>query len=308
MTKKTKPLNILYVEDEEQDYERLQMEANPYRILLTHETNLEEGIKTFKEKGERYFDGIILDALCLIRKDDSSPKKAHVLKAWKEFHVLAPSLLKVIFTGETAFAQDLHELLEESEVHIFNKGNGDDVRRMLTMFVDGSRHKEDRAIAARFADIFEIFDMGFLDLPDREALLECIKNINSNEDAKIRNTLSGIRRLQESIYKAINKVDSEMVPDEFLLDGKTDYRGIQWHLRGRFNKNTRRSEGEEYVPIGTNIDQFAEAIYTVVSNYGSHKKFSDVSKYTLSTITFAMLDLLLWFKGITQEKTALSSK
>lgn len=303
MSKKIKPLNVLYIEDEKQDYERLQMEANPYRILLTHETNLEEGIKTFREKGEKYFDGIILDALCLIRKEDNSPKKAHVLKAWKEFHALAPSLLKVIFTGETAFAQNLHELLEESEVYIFNKGSGDDVSKMLTMFVDESRHKEDRIIATRFADVFEIFDKGFLDSSDRETLLECIKNMNSNEEARIKNTLSGIRRLQESIYRAINKVDSKMVPDEFLLNGKTDYRGIQWHLRGQFNRDTRKSEGEEYVPMGTNIDQFADSIYTVVSNYGSHKKFSEVSKYTLSTITFAILDLLLWFKGFVQERT-----
>lgn len=303
MSKKTKPLNVLYIEDEKQDYERLQMEANHYRILLTHETNLEDGIKTFKEKGEKFFDGIILDALCLIRKDDSNPKKAHVLKAWKEFHALAPNLRKVIFTGETAFAQDLHELLEETEVYIFNKGSGDDVRRMLTMFIDDSRHKEDKIIAFRFADVFEVFDKGYLDSSDRETLLECIKNMNSNEEARIKNTLSGIRRLQESIYRAINKVDSKMVPDEFLLDGRTDYRSIQWHLRGRFNKDTRKSEGEEYVPMGTNIDQFADSIYTVVSNYGSHKKFSEVTKYTLSTITFAILDLLLWFKGIVQEKT-----
>lgn len=55
--------------------------------------------------------------------------------------------------------------------------------------------------------------------------------------------------------------------------------------------------------MGTNIDQFADSIYTVVSNYGSHKKFSEASKYTLSTITFAMMDILLWFKGVVQERT-----
>ncbi|MFH1704193.1 MAG: hypothetical protein ABIB41_12360 [Nitrospirota bacterium] len=302
MSKKTKPLNILYIEDEKQDYERLQMEANPYRILLTHETNLEDGIKTFEEKGEKFFDGIILDALCLIKKDDSSPKKAHVLKAWKEFHALAPNLMKVIFTGETAFAKALHELLEETEVHIFNKGSVDDVRRMLTMFVDESRHKEDKIISSRFADVFEVFDKSYLDSSDKETLLECIKNMNSNDEAKIKNTLSGIRRLQESIYRAINRIDKNMVPDDFLSDGNVQFRSIQWHLRGRLNKEMKKCEGEEYVPFGTNIDQFADSIYTVVSNYGSHKKFNDVSKYTLSTITFAILDLLLWFKEVVQER------
>jgi len=73
-------------------------------------------------------------------------------------------------------------------------------------------------------------------------------------------------------------------------------------IRRRFDRDTRKCEGEEYVPMGTNIDQFADSIYTVVSNYGSHKKFSNVSKYTLPTVTFAIMDLLLWCKGIVQEK------
>jgi len=302
MGKKTNPLNILYIEDEKQDYERLQMEANPYRILLTHKTNLEDGIKIFKEKGEKYFDGIILDALCLIKKDDSSPKKGHVLKAWEEFHTLAPNLLKVVFTGETAFAQNLNELLEETEVNIFNKGNSDDVHRMLEMLVEGSKNKEDRIIASRFADVFEVFDKGYLDSSDRETLLECIKNMGSNEEAKIKNTLSGIRRLQESIYRAINRIDKKMVPDEFLSEGNVQFRSIQWHLRGQYDNEAKKCSKIEYVPKNTNIDQFAEVIYTVASNYGSHKKFNDVLKYTLSAITYAILDLLLWFKGIAQEK------
>ncbi len=302
MSKKIKPLKILYIEDERLDYERLQMEANPFRIQLIHKTNLEEGFETFKkEKGEKSFDGIILDALCLIRKDDNAPKKGHVLKAWKEFHVLAPNLLKVVFTGETSFAQTLNELLEETEINIFSKGNRDDVIRMLKMFVDENKNKEDRIIASRYADVFEVFDKGYLDLSDREALLECIKNMDNNEETKIKNTLSGVRRLQESIYRAINRIDKDMVPDEFLSDGKTDFRSIQWHLRGQFNKATKKGEGIEYVPKGTNVDQFADVIYTVVSNYGSHKKFSDISKYTLAAITYAMMDMLLWLKGFIEE-------
>jgi len=301
MGKKSNPLNILYIEDEQKDCERLQMDANIYRIQLTHKTNLEEGIETFKKKGEKFFDGIILDALCLIKRDDSIPKKGHVLKAWKEFHTLAPHLPKAVFTGETAFAKDLNELLEETDVKIFNKGNRDDVERMLKMFVDDSKNNVNRKIASRYADVFEIFDKGYLDLSDREALLECIKTIDSNDDTKIKNALAGIRRLLESIYIAINKIDKDMVPDDLVSNGNVRFRLIQNHLRGQYNKDTKKHEGLEFIPFGTNIDQFAEVIYTVVTNYGSHKKYNDVSKYTLSVIIFSMMDMLLWFKRFSQD-------
>jgi hypothetical protein len=80
MGEETEHLNILYIEDNEQDYRRLQRDANPYRILLEHETNLEDGIKTFKRReGEKFFDGIILDAWCLEKRDDTVQSETHAL-------------------------------------------------------------------------------------------------------------------------------------------------------------------------------------------------------------------------------------
>jgi hypothetical protein len=200
----------------------------------------------------------------------------------------------------------------ESKLRIFSKGSTEQVRTMLEMFVRESPHKEDRILASSFRDVFEVFETGHLDLSNRETLLEVLRNMNNTEEERIKMTLTGIRRLQGDIYRAINSMDKDMVPDNFLSEGDVHFRGLQKHLGGLWDG--KKNNGTVYVPFGTNIEQFADTVYTVVSNYGSHnkkfreasvshKKCNKVSKYTLSAITFAMLDLLLWFKEFVRERS-----
>jgi hypothetical protein len=244
--------------------------------------------------------GIVLDVKCMLNRQQTSPQSNFVMEAVRYFQNKFAYIPIAILTGDTDKYKSLKEDFE-GVINVYYKGKEED--KMLAYLSAQAQTLDYVKIVNRYYEVFEVFEKGFLDSSDRETLFECIKNMSTTDEAKIKNTIAGIRRLQESVYRAINKVDKIMVPDEFVSDERVDFRGIQWHLRGRYNKATRKSEGEEFVPMGTNIDQFADSLYTVVSNYGSHKKFSRVTKYTLSTLTSAMMDLLLWFKDIAQEKT-----
>lgn len=304
MSKKAKPFNVLYIEDEKADYENLQMQANPYRILLCHETNLEDGIGTFKQKGDKFFDGIILDALCMVRRDDSGPKKGHILKAWKEFDALAPDLLKVVFTGETAFAKDLHELLEETDIHVFNKGNGEDVHRMLTMFVDASKHKEDRKIINRYGDVFDSIEkcLG----PDAyDRMLSCVKSMTNTDNTAITGTLSNLRKMQEYIYLALNRIDNHMVPDHLLVGdtGNTNINNkrIIDHLKGNFDRNSGKITTKEYVKHNSKEDRLLNYVYRGCSEE-IHVTDQHTTRYTVQSLVFAFMDLVLWLKDVADSK------
>lgn len=296
---KDRALEFLIIDDDKPYVENFYRTAQKLRIRFKHFTSLEEARELIESKGAQKVSGVILDVKCMIYRKQTSAQSNFIMEAIIYFQKNLSHIPIAILTGEPDKYKSLKEDFE-GRVNVYFKGK--DEEKLLSDLSFQAHDLDHVRLTNQYYEVFEVFDNDFLDSSDRETLLECIKNMNSNEEARIKNTLSGIRRLQESIYRAINKVDGKMVPDEFLLNGRTDFRGIQWHLRGRFNKNTRRNEGEEYVPMGSNIDEFADSLYTVVSNYGSHKKFSEVTKYTLSTLTFAIMDLLLWFKGIIQRK------
>lgn len=304
MSKKAKPINVLYIEDEPKDYANLQMNANPYHILLHHKTNLEDGLETFKEKGDKFFDGIVLDALCMVRRDDSSPKKGHVVKAWTDFNVLAPDLLKVVYTGETAFAKDLGELLEETNIHVFNKGNGEDVHRMLTMLVDASKNKEDRKIINRYRDVFDSIEKCVE--PDAyDRMLSCLKSMTNTDNTAITGTLSNLRKMQEYLYVALNRVDNNMVPNHLLVDdtGNTNIsnKRIIDHLKGNFDRASGKITTTEYIKHNSKEDRLLNYVYRGCSEE-IHVTHQHTTRYTVQSLVFAFVDLVLWLKGIADSK------
>jgi hypothetical protein len=61
-----------------------------------------------------------------------------------------------------------------------------------------------------------------------------------------------------------------------------------------------------YVEEDKIIDQFSNAIYSISSNHGVHVPNSRPeylpTRYTVQALTFAILDQLLWFKGIVEKR------
>ena len=312
MSKKAKPLNVLYVEDEKEDYATLQMNANPHRVVLHHETNLEDGIEAFKQKGDRFFDGIILDALCMVRRDDSGPKKGHVLKAWKEFDALAPNLLKVVYTGETAFAEDLQELLAETKVPVFNKGNREDVEKMLAMLVEEGKNKEDRKIIGRYSDIFDSIEKYLEpDAPDASSrMLSCIKNMTNTDNTAITGTLGNLRKMQEYLYLALNRIDNNMVPDHLLVGDKGNIninnKRIIDHIKGNFDRTNGVITTEEYVKHNSKEDRLLNHVYKGCSEE-IHVTEQHTTRYTVQSLVFAFMDLVLWLKDQADSRHNISS-
>lgn len=310
MSKKKKlTIKVLHIDDNVVLYDSLKGGAEDYGIDLEHAIALKTGMKMLTEKGNQYYDGIIVDACGKINEDDSIDRVGHITEAYKELNQLNLGLPIVIFTGESKRYSPL--TIEElcSSWDVFQKGNPEVRKKMFELLVEKSKHKKDNIIARQNSDVFEVFDKGYLDLNTKKKLLDCIKRMNSNDNLEIIKTIHLLRHLIEAICKAINKVDNRMVPNDFFpvrkpgKEPEVDFRGIQWHLRGRRNKETKKDEGTIYVPYDSIEDRFIDLIYTVVSDYGSHDNVKQVPGYVLPILTYAMLNHLLWFKGIYQERT-----
>jgi hypothetical protein len=281
-----RPLEMLIIDDDTKYVESLHEDAQRSQILLTHKDNLEDGQLFLKSSKARKLSGVILDVVCMTGKDDEVAKSSFITEALDFFARDASHLPVVILTGEPDQYKNLSELFKHKKVY----SKGRDEEEML-FFLKEEALKLDRVKTInKYKDIFEITEEYF-DADTEDALINCLSTLNVSDKTQINNNLACIRRLQEKIYIELNKRKPDLVPTEYI-GGDVTVRDILKHLR----------EGS---CVDKKTNDFAYAVYTVCSDFGAHtvnrKQDSSVSKYTVHTIAYALLDLFLWFKKVVNQ-------
>lgn len=284
---KTRPLNLLIVDDHRDYVESLNRRAQGHRIMLKHVCNLEEGKEFLKSKEGRSICGVILDVICMKNKEQKVPDKSFITAALKYFGENLPNIPIVVLTGEPDEYKNLKNLYEGTWA-VYSKG-GRDENDMLSFLRDKAQELERVKILNKYSEVFEIIE-DHLDGEAEDELINCLKNMNSSDFPTIKNNLICLRRLQEKVYIALNKVDYNVVPSEFIERG-INVHSIYKHLVEM-----------SYVKRNSIIDKFAEIIYKVASDNGAHTPYENPdfppTKYTVQAVTYALLDLLLWFKNV----------
>jgi len=139
------------------------------------------------------------------------------------------------------------------------------------------------------------FSIIYFDDEAEEELISCLKDMNNADFGIIKDNLGRLRRLQEKVYITLNKVNYELVPIEYIEKGIAVTK-IYKHLVEK-----------GHVKRDSIIERFAELIYKVASDNGAHTPYENPdyppTKYTVQAVTYALLDLLLWFKKVCDDKT-----
>jgi len=276
---------MLIIDDSTPYVESLYRDAQRLNIHLLHARSLEEGKELFSGKG-RMAAGLILDVKCLKEKSQEVPDNSFLMAALKYFNEKAPHLPTVVLTGETDQYRNLKELYAGT-IRIYSKGR--DERDMLTYLVSEAGNLEWIKIAAQYHDVFDGL-AGFLGVEAEQELVSCLRSMESNDPTVIKNNLICLRRIQEKIYIALNRADSTLVPSQYI-DGEVN-------VVACYKSLSEKGHVERYKII----DRFAELLYKVSSDSGAHTPHENPkyppTKYTMQAVTFALLDLLLWFKEI----------
>ena len=280
------PLTMLIIDDAAPYVESLYRDAQRYHIRLLHAGSLEEGRELYGGAQGRGVAGIILDGKCLKEKGQEVPDNSFLGAAIKYFGEKAPHIPLVVLTGETDLYRNLTDLYAGT-VRVYSKGR--DEKEMLTHLLDQALQLEWLVVVRQHQEVF-------LGLSDRlggdaeQELISALLNMGSDDQTVIRNTLISLRRLQEKIFIALHKADPVLVPGH-LVSGEVNVVGIYKHL-------AERGAIERYKVI----DRFCELVYKVTSDNGAHTPYQNPkyppTKYTVQAVTFAMLDLILWFKSV----------
>lgn len=289
--KPVKPLNVLIIDDDKPPFvEGLRRDANPFRIQLEHATNLEDGLLKLQERGEKYFAGVILDVICLKDRKQEIPDPNFLSKAMEEFNRLAPSLPKVIITGEPTRAESLKPIFADN-TNVYHK-NAEQIEEMLAYLVKQSENLPRTRIVKKYSDVFWIFDNGYLDHNTEQRLIDVLEKMIDSQPNVISSNLGELRKIQEAMYQALNRLKTDTIPVQNFNEWKDP----------QFSDLMNNLISNGYVEKKKVIDQASWLMHKLSSEYGAHvpKSPPDYSptKYTVQMCTFAMLDLLLWFKGI----------
>jgi hypothetical protein len=290
-----RPLRLLIIDDDKSFVDELQRDANPYRIVLDHAMSLEEAVEMMDERGEKTFAGIILDVICLKKKDQKIPDESFLARAKEVFDRKAPNLPKVILTAEPGQFKTLKPLYEGT-LSVYLKG-GYDQDRMFTFFCKESEKLEHVRIVSQYPDVFEVFEKQYLGKNEEQELVACLKLMDSSDPVVIADNLARLRRLQEAIYLALYRKDPRYIPPGAGVGGGSLFKHVIRHLKVM-----------HLIEHGKIIEVASGLIHSIGSDHGTHvpskAPLYEPTRYTVKMTTFAILDLLLWFKAIMEAETA----
>lgn len=279
----TNQMKMLIIDDSRLYVESLYRDVQRFDVLLCYAGSLEEGKELIEgEEGEGIV-GIILDVKCMKTRRQEVPDSSFITAAIKYFGERVSHLPLVVLTGETDQYHYLRELYDGT-LRVFSKGR--DEYAMIEFLLAEAKKLDWVRLRQTFPDVFAVIDR-HLDREAEQELINCLKEMYNPDFTVIKNNLGCLRRLQEKLYLALNKADGNLLPQRFVA-GELNIVGAY-----KFLSETGRVERYKI------IDRFAELIYKVTSDNGAHTPHANPkyppTRYSVQVITFAMLDLLLWF-------------
>lgn len=277
-------IRMLVIDDNRPYVEALHRDAQRFGIQLTHAGSLEEGREFFERQDSWSLAGVILDVKCLKERHQQVPDNSFITAAVRYFSEKAPHLPMVVLTGEPDQYRNLRELYAGT-MRVFSKGR-DEEEMLAFLRQEAGRLDYLRIIGAHSVAFATVRD--HLGSDAEQELMSCLRDMASSDKTVIKNTLGCLRRLQERIYIALSRADETLVPPHFV-SGEVNVVSSYKHL-------SERGAVERYKII----DRFAELVYKVASDNGSHAPHANPkyppTPYTVQAVTFALLDLILWFR------------
>jgi len=276
-------VRMLIIDDNRPYVEALHRDAQRFGITLTHAGSLEAGRDCFERPDGWSLTGVILDVKCLKERTQQVPDNSFLTAAVRYFSEKAPHLPMVVLTGEPDQYHNMRELYAGT-LQVFSKGRDEEV--MLAFLREAADRLEYVKIVADHHDVFDVVGK-YLDGDAEQELLSCLRGMKSDDPTVIKNNLGCLRRLLERIYIALSRADENLVPSQYVA-GEINLVACYKHL-------VEKGAVERY----RIIDRFAELIYKITSDNGAHTSYTVPkylpTSYTVQTVTFALLDLLLWF-------------
>lgn len=291
---------ILWVDDQHNDKKMIDflVEAEGEGLILEGYASFEEAFDVLSKDISR-FDVILLDGMFFEKKDQVAGTedeagigmaiaKINELKGQKYFPWF-------VLSGKDEFTKGKNSILSANKARCFDKTNPKDVTALFDEIKKAAKQQADAQIRHKYQRIFEVCTDKYIGSKGTDDLLSILKKENIDNPFENPNLyFVPIRQIMEDIFKSFNKYG--FLPDCFIkpnvaIDESADF------LAGKIEKGYQLDG-----PVFPNIIAIYVFNILKVCQPAAHRSDIDTfirernSSYSLLSVTYQTLDLLLWLK------------
>ncbi|OLY90706.1 hypothetical protein SAMN05444008_101377 [Cnuella takakiae] len=296
-------INTIIIDDDIDYATELAGAAAEYNISLLHYANLQSALEEIADNAS--VDFIILDALCLVDEEDTAVDFDFVGNALLGLNEINTKRDKPIpFCLNTGFADNKKVTRHIGKLDVFEKVT--DQSRLFQYIVDRITKSDEYLARQQHTEIFELFKKGYLDKEVESMLVSVLcAEFDPISVSLIKEQATQIRAIQEAIYKSLNRLSSNILPDKFFRtgNGMLDFNAAKKWLSGRRPADDGKEfTDKEFDYQGSDLDNLSTSIYWITGNlihYSPDRVYQN-SRYTLEALKFALLEQLLWFRQLVQ--------
>jgi hypothetical protein len=303
--------NVLYVEDMPKDlFLDNAYEENIDVVILKYYDDL---IKELSMK-DHPWDAVILDAFGKCNEDDPKLGFSGLSKATKFLDSLNgdKSIPYFIYTGEDEkFGGKYNEFSDTYEVY-YEKGIGDE--KLIKDIKKAIEDQPNAIIRQRYPKVFKLFKEGFVDNKEYEKnLINILKSIDNDLEIDDELYFNQLRQILEETMRRAYLIG--LLHEKCLAHNES---------KVTLSYATRFLSGQRIDDLGIKSDKthfpkiISDHVWSIITitNIGSHaeKEFKEQSEanlkeyrkmlntpYLLYSLTFKLMDVLLWFSEYIKE-------
>jgi hypothetical protein len=303
-----KKYKVLWVDDQCKEMEQFVIEADNEGIYLDGYRSYIEGFEILEKNLEKY-DAILLDGLFFENKNQVEGTE-DVVALGRAIGKINELKLKKAFpwfvlSGKEQFTKG-NSILEANKKRCFDKTNHKDVDELFQEIKKSADNLLDTQIKHDFQKVFEVCTEKYIGNDAQKPLMHILKSVkqplNSFDDEFY---FTQIRIILESMFRAANK--QGLLHDKCIPGGKVNLTESSLFLTGENTKHLDVYCSEIHFSkiISESVKSIifitGSASHTVAPDIKNNLNFSEFRKtvqtpYLLYSLTFQLMDILIWFK------------
>jgi|GEM_PF-3555485 len=207
---------------------------------------------------------------------------------------------------------DDYEIIQSTFTNeqVFTKSK-DDIKKLSQKVKEIGQVKEPNIIRNKYSDIFDAIRKTDIDKNYESTILEILKNLYFDYNIDYNKDLAEIRKINEFIYKRVTSILGKSISPNNENNHET-FSSFNRILAGNRDYRNKAKITTEYHYKDITIEHAINTIHWVGSYHGSHDDWTLNSKdndpenfptkYTLYTLIFSLLDVIIWYSRICQEQ------
>lgn len=291
--------NILWIDDEHETLTGTKGRAKRNGINLIPFKSLNSGMDEL-ERNYPFYDGVLLDAKFFENEDDVQGTedtynvhraKERLLQIKKKFEVF-------VLTGQAEAYED--KTFKKAFTNVYKKGSDEEIDRLFSDIRTAAAKREDTQIRHNYKRVFDVCTEKYIGEFAGQDILNLLK---VNDDTNIDNYFNAIRKVVEDLFIAFNKFN--LLPSEFVTPSVAlNQTSIFLAGQDQYENTDAVYKQHKHLQETHLPKQIASYLRSILSitQAGSHRSEIDNyvktirTTYLLKSISFQLLDVLIWFK------------